>query len=143
MSKKKCYLAGGMEKFGKSNFDESNIWRLHIQQELEELPVEVCNPNDYYNFKDTPPKYDSNREVMEFDFDKVRKSDFIIVNFNDVYSRGTMAEITIAYEHRIPVIGLVSKDSEHLLHSFQEDMCRRIFNDIDELIDYVIDYYIY
>lgn len=143
MNKRKCYLAGGMQKFGKDRFDESNFWRMHIQNSLAEMPVKIFNPNDYFSFKDEPPRYASQREVMDFDHNLVRNSDFIVVNFNDPDSKGTMSEITIANEHRIPVIGLVSKENEPLLHPWEVEMTSRFFYDIDELIQYVIDYYIY
>lgn len=140
------YLAGGMQKFGKDNFDESNYWRVHIEQELMKLDcgkqTRVCNPNDYYSFYDNTPRYSTMREVMEFDLNKVRNSDLIIVNFNDLKSLGTMAELAIAYEHRIPVLGLCTEESYPMLHPWQKEMCNRIFGDIDELIDYVIEYYV-
>jgi len=51
---------------------------------------------------------------MEFDLNKVRHSDLIICNFNDMFSLGTMAELAIAYERRIPVIGLdINKQTLH------------------------------
>ena len=31
MSRKTIYLAGGMGKFGKENFDEGNSWRKNIK----------------------------------------------------------------------------------------------------------------
>lgn len=140
------YLAGGMQRFGKDNFDESNYWRVHIKQELITLDhgkkVRVCNPNDYYSFEGNSPRYSTLREVMEFDLNKVRNSNLIIVNFNDLKSLGTMAELAIAYEHRIPVIGLCSEENYPMLHPWQKEMCNRIFGDIDELIDYVIEYYV-
>ena len=140
------YLAGGMQRFGKDNFDESNYWRVHIKQELITLDhgkkVRVCNPNDYYSFEDNSPRYSTLREVMEFDLNKVRNSNLIIVNFNDLKSLGTMAELAIAYEHSIPVIGLCSEENYPMLHPWQKEMCNRIFGDIDELIDYVIEYYV-
>lgn len=140
------YLAGGMQKFGKENFDECNYWRVHIKNQLEScdfgVRVKVCNPNDYYSFADDRPQYFTQREVMEFDLNKVRNSDLLIVNFNDLKSLGTMSEIAIAYEHRIPVIGLVSDEMYPSLHPWQEEMCNKIFVNIDELIDYVINYYI-
>ena len=109
------YLAGGMQKFGKKDFNESNYWRVHIEQELMKLDcgrqTRICNPNDYYSFYDNAPRYSTMREVMEFDLNKVRNSDLIIVNFNDLKSLGTMAELAIAYEHRIPVIGLCTEES--------------------------------
>ena len=140
------YLAGGMQNFGKENFSESNFWRVHIEQELTKLDygvkTKICNPNNYYSFEDNIPRYSTLREVMEFDLNKVRNSKLIIVNFNDVKSLGTMAELAIAYEHRIPVIGLCAEESCSILHPWQKEMCNRIFTDIDDLIEYVIEYYV-
>ena len=140
------YLAGGMQKFGKKDFNESNYWRVHIEQELMKLDcgrqTRICNPNDYYSFYDNSPRYSTMREVMEFDLNKVRNSDLIIVNFNDLKSLGTMAELAIAYEHRIPVLGLCTEESYSMLHPWQKEMSNRIFGDIDEMLDYVEDYYL-
>ena len=140
------YLAGGMQKFGKKDFNESNYWRVHIEQELMKLDCgrhpRICHPNDYYSFYDNAPRYSTMREVMEFDLNKVRNSDLIIVNFNDLKSLGTMAELAIAYEHRIPVLGLCTEESYSMLHPWQKEMSNRIFGDIDELIEYVIEYYV-
>ena len=137
-----------MGKFGKNEFDKGNSWRVYCGKELRDFvknwrtncTVKVHNPNDYYNFLQNPPLYDNQREVMEFDLNLVRHSDLIIINFNDVYSLGSMAELSIAYERRIPVIGL--NTDRQTLHPWQECMCNRIFNDIDELLDYVEDFYL-
>lgn len=133
------YLAGGMGKFGKDNFDKSNQWRVYCKKVLEacecDYKVKVTNPNDYFNFVENPPTYASQREVMEFDLNKVRNSDLLIVNFNDMYSLGTMAEIAIAYERRTPVIGLdINKQT---LHPWQLEMSSRIFDDVNEMLKYV------
>ena len=137
------YLSGGMQKFGKENFDESNNWRLYCTGALEfyecNHKVNVCNPNDLFNFKDEP-QYTSEREVMNLDLHKLRQSDLVIVNFNDKWSLGTMSEVAIAYDRRIPVIGLNENNQE--LHSWQVCMCERIFNDIDEMLDYIQDFYL-
>ena len=140
MEKFQIYLAGGMGKFGKENFDKSNVWRTYCKEILENGKyVNVVNPNDYFNFLEEP-KYKSEREVMEFDLNKVRNSDLIIINFNDMYSLGSMAELSIAYEKRIPIIGLdIEKQN---LHPWQIEMCNRIFNNIDEMLVYVKDYYL-
>ncbi len=138
------YLAGGMYKFGKDNFDEGNKWRVYCKDTLEnyecDYKVKVINPNDFFNFLEEPPRYNSQREVMELDLNKVRHSDLIICNFNDIYSLGTMSELAIAYERRIPVIGLDVK--KQTLHPWQIQFCTRIFNDIDEMLDYVEDFYL-
>lgn len=142
MSIKKIYLAGGMEKFGHKNFEESNNWRLYLKNALENISdtykVICVNPNDHFNFKEKG--YESSREVMDYDLYRVKESNLIIVNFNDPNSKGTMAEIAIAYEKRIPVIGLCETSVE--LHPWQYNMCNRIFDNIEELILYVAKHYL-
>ena len=138
------YLCGGMGKFGKDNFEKSNTWRIYCKNTLEncecEYSVKAINPNDYFNFVEEPPRYVSQREVMELDLHKLRNSDLVIANFNDMYSLGSMAELAIAYDRRIPIIGLDIDKQE--LHQWQIEMCNRIFTDIDEMLDYVEDYYL-
>ena len=138
------YLCGGMGKFGKENFDQSNAWRLYCKDALEthdcDCIVKAINPNDYFNFRDDPPKYEYETEVMRLDLYKLRNSDLVIANFNDMYSLGSMAEIAIAYDRGIPVIG-VDVDRQKL-HPWQECMCERVFYDIDEMLDYIEDFYL-
>lgn len=138
------YTCGGMGKFGKENFDKGNAWRRYCKQALEtyecDFKVNVINPNDYFNFIDEPPQYKSQSEVMNLDLHKLRNSDLIIANFNDMYSLGSMAELAIAHERSIPVIGL-DIDNQNL-HPWQRCMCERIFNDIDEMLDYIQDFYL-
>lgn len=139
-----AYLAGGMVKFGKENFEEGNNWRLYCKKILENcecgFDVRVCNPQDFFNFVDIPPQYKTDAEVMRLDLHKLRNSDIVIVNFNDMYSLGTQSEIAIAYDRNIPVIGL--NESNQALHSWQICMCERIFNDINELLEYVKEFYL-
>lgn len=144
MKEYSVYLAGGMTKFGKDGFEEANEWRVYCQSVLKhfesDYKVRVINPNTYFSFNEEPPRYESQREIMELDLNKVRNSDLIIINFNDVYSLGSMAELAIAYERRIPVVGL--NTNNHKLHAWQVEMCTRIFEDIDEMLDYVEDMYL-
>lgn len=138
------YTCGGMGKFGKENFNKGNVWRIYCKNVLEhyecDYKVKVCNPNDYYNFIDEPPQYKSQLEVMKFDLNKLRDSNLVIANFNDMYSLGSMAELAIAYERRIPVIGLDIESQN--LHPWQVCICERIFNDIDKMLDYIQDFYL-
>lgn len=138
------YMAGGMGNFGKENFDEGNKWRKYCKRTLEtyecEYRVRVVNPNDFFNFVDEPPRYKSEDEVMRLDLHKLRSSDLVIINFNDMYSLGSMAELAIAYDIGIPVIGL-DVDNQNL-HPWQVCMTERIFNDIHEMIDYIEDFYL-
>lgn len=142
------YLAGGMSKFGEVQFEKGDRWRKTCKKALENIEncdkgiqVKAINPNDYFNLIDDPLRYESEREVMNFDLNKLRQSDLVIVNFNDKYSLGTMAEIAIAHDRRIPIIGL----NEHTiieLHPWQECMCERVFDNINDLLYYVEDFYL-
>ena len=139
------YLSGGMASFGKENFSKSNDWRVYIKYVLEHTDtskyrVNAYNPNDYYSFYDDDIWKISDKEIMEYDLYRLRKSDLLIVNFNDKNSLGTMSEIAIAYDRNIPIIGL--DENKQVLHSWQLEMCNKIFNYKDELLDYVEKYYL-
>lgn len=139
------YLCGGMGKFGKEEFYKSNNWRLYCYEVLSEYKdglynLIIINPNNYFNFLQEVPQYKTEREVMELDLHKLRKSDLVIVNFNDPYSVGSMIELGVAYERNIPIIGLNEDYFE--LHPWQNELCNRIFDNIDELLDYVKDFYL-
>ena len=144
MKNYQIYLCGGMGKFGKDNFEEGNKWRTYCKNTLETCEcnynVLAINPNSYFNFLDEPKRYKTQREVMEFDLHRLRTSDLVIINFNDMYSLGSMAELAIAYERKIPIVGLDINKQD--LHPWEVEMCNRIFNDIDEMLDYVEDFYL-
>ena len=133
-----------MGKFGKENFSEGNEWRKYCKNVLENCDstykVKSFNPNDAYNFVDEPPKYNSEREVMEYDLYKLRNSDLVIMNYNDMYSLGSMSELAIAYEMKIPVIGL--NIDKQKLHPWQVEMTNKMFYDIDEMLKYVKKFYL-
>lgn len=138
------YLCGGMSKFGKDNFDEGNAWREYATEVLEgcvsKYHVYCCNPNHYYNFLDDTT-YDSEREIMDFDIRNVKKSDLIIVCFNDPKSIGTACELAIAHDHDIPVIGLKEPNVE--LHPWLTEITDKIFTNMDELLTYVKEFYLF
>ena len=77
---------------------------------------------------------------MRLDLNKLRSANMVVINFNDVYSLGSMAEIAIAYDRGIPVVGL--NEGNKILHPWQECMCERIFNNIDKMLDYIEDFYL-
>lgn len=138
------YLSGGMMKFGSNNFDEGNKWREYCKLALEsyecDYKIKIFNPNHYFSFKKDAPEYVSETEVMRFDLHNLRKSDLVIVNYNDKWSLGTMSEVAIAYEKNIPIIAL--NENNQPLHPWQKCMPERIFNNIDEMIDYIEDFYL-
>jgi len=136
------YLSGGMT--GMSMQDQSG-WRYRMTHLLDrysnvKYAVECFNPIAYYS-ESRPEEYDSEREVMEYDLFRLRTSDLVIVNFNNLKSLGTMAEIAIAYDRRMPIIGIYSGDRGEL-HPWQEDMCSKIFNNEIEAAEYIGMYYL-
>ena len=134
------YLAGGMSNL---SFQEQNGWREKIKKFFEDYEcdyrVKCINPVDYYNSFDGTT-YDSDLEVMQFDLHKLKNSDLIIMNFNNMSSLGSMAELAIAWDRGIPVIGL--NENEPLLHPWQYCMCSKIFNNLGDVLEYIANYYL-
>lgn len=137
----KIYLSGGMSGI---SFEEQSKWRRQIRDAIKFEDYDcvkkphIFNPIDYYNFEEE--RHKSELEVMKFDLNGVRKSDLVIVNFNNPSSIGTAMELMLAYELKIPIIGL-NKDNKQL-HPWLECCCDRIFNNMRELVDYTIEFYL-
>ena len=70
----------------------------------------------------------------------VRKSDLIIANFNDPKSIGTAAELAIAYDRHIPIIGINKSGAE--LHPWLVEFTTRICEDIREAVEHTVDFYL-
>lgn len=136
------YLSGGMSDL---SYEEYTKWRNQIRNEIlygdndkTKNPV-FFNPPDYYDFEEISHK--SEREIFEFDLNGLRKSDLVIVNFNDPKSLGTMAELILAKEYNIPVIGL-NQDNKKQLHPWLEECVTRMCFSLREVADHVVKYYL-
>ncbi|MDD5980185.1 MAG: nucleoside 2-deoxyribosyltransferase domain-containing protein [bacterium] len=141
MESVKIYLSGAMSSL---SFDEQSKWRKQIMDAIrfgdyhyEKKPT-FFNPVDYFNFEEI--RHKSEREIMEFDLNGLRKSDLVIVNFNDPTSLGTCAELAIAYEMKIPIIG-INKDGCDL-HPWLIEFTSRMCNNIREAVEYTVDFYL-
>lgn len=136
----RVYLSGGM---GGLSFEEQSKWRNQVTNAIKEnydcakKPV-FFNPVNYYNFTDV--RYKTQREVMQFDLNALRNSDLVIVNFNDPSSLGTCAELAIAYEMKIPIIG-INKDGNEL-HPWLECFCDRMCDSLREAVEHVVAFYL-
>lgn len=136
----KIYLSGSMSGV---SYEEQSKWRQQVidaikfNYDCEKKPI-FFNPVNYYNFEEV--RYKTQREVMNFDLNGLRHSDLIIVNFNDPSSLGTCAELAIAYEMKIPIIG-INKDKKEL-HPWLECFCDRICESIKEAVEYAVDFYL-
>ena len=134
------YLSGGM---GNLNFEEQSKWRQQIQNaikfnyECKKKPI-FFNPVNYYNFEEV--RYKSEKEIIEFDLNALRKSDLVIVNFNDPKSIGTAMELILAKEMHIPVIGWNSSGQE--LHPWLIECVTRMCDDLRETVEHVVEFYL-
>lgn len=135
------YLSGGMVGLEE---ESQTKWRNKVKGRLEncecKYQVTCISPVDYYSYN-RPYEYDSDREVMEFELHMVRKSDLLMVNFNKPESLGTMAEVAVAYEKRIPIIGI--NEGGYVLRPWQRDMCDKIFKNINTALNYIENFYLY
>lgn len=135
------YLSGSMSNI---TWEEQSKWRHQIINAIKfgdydyDKKVTFFNPTQYFNFEEK--RYESELEVMNFDLNALRKSDLIIVNFNNPNSIGTAMELMLGYEMRIPILGLNIERKE--LHPWLGCCCDRIFNDMRKLVDYVVDFYL-
>jgi len=147
MQRFNIYLAGGVTGLPAHGENGYMTWRREIKDQIKSgfynsiFDVVVIDPTEYFNFEEET--YGSEREIMEFDLYKVRTSDLIIVNFSAPKSLGTMSELAIAYERRIPTIGLCEKEKYKTeMHPWQIEFCTRIFSRRDEMLDYIRNYYL-
>jgi len=138
------YLAGGMTGL---SLEEQSLWRIKMTGNLfTELRandktsrhITVVDPTEYYDISEDGDY--TEKEAMLFDLDKVRKSDLIIMNYNAPLSLGSMAELAIGWEHRIPIIGL-NEDNKGL-HPWQIEMTTKMFNNTEDLTQYAVKYYL-
>ena len=140
MENVKIYLSGAM---GSVSFEEQWNWRKGIIDEISynhdcKKKPSFFNPVQYYNFEEV--RYKNQKEVMNFDLNALRNSDLVIVYFNDPSSLGTCAELAIAYERRIPIVGIRRGDKE--LHPWLYEFCDRICDNLKEAANYVADFYL-
>ena len=137
----RVYLSGGM---GNLSFEEQSKWRKQIINAIlfgdyhyEKKPI-FFNPVDYYNF--TEVRYRSEKEVMQFDLNALRKSDLIIVNFNDPKSIGTAMELMLGKERNIPIIAFGVNNQT--IHPWLLESCTRICDNLREVVEHVTEFYL-
>lgn len=137
----KIYLSGSMSSV---SWEEQSKWRKQIIDAIKygdygyEKKPYFFNPVDYYNFQEV--RYNTQREVMEFDLSALRKSDLVIVNFNDPESLGTCAELAIAYEMKIPIIG-INKDNK-TLHPWLNEFVMKMCKSVREAVEYTVEFFL-
>ncbi len=138
----KIFLSGGMANIG---YDDAERWRQDLASRIDDAyDVHFFNPNNHYNFnKKNPWVAKHKNEQRDYDLTHLKQSDLVVVNFNDPTSIGVAQELAIAKENSIPVIGLCKNAKSHFeLHDWLRCCVDRMFYDMDELVEYVLSFYI-
>lgn len=143
---KMIYLAGKMT--GLSD-EEMYTWRKDLQDRVEEVtefawnvfnPAENFNPNSTYcNYKYGD---DLDRIAMNIDLDKLRHSRLVICDMEHQDSLGTAAELGIAHELNIPIIGVCPKEKLNTLHPWWLLMSTVIVDDYEDAFLFFIDNFV-
>lgn len=144
----KVYLAGAMETY--HNTDKAEKWRKDVKEYFDKYSsdIKTIDPTKYYTYGKNYHKTD--REVFRFDLHKVRTSDLILVNLNDIRkSIGTCIEVYEAHRNDIPVIGFLDDELPvdkmiQLIHPWVYCCVDRIETGTDSMeraCGYIIDYY--
>ena len=142
MKKDIIYLAGKMSGL---SIEEMCRWRNEFKlkfknrckQELIHNPFRIVSPTDYYSFEEK--KHKTEREVMDYDLWIVRNSKLIVVNLDYPNSLGTAIELYEANKHcGIPVIGFGAVVN----HPWIEECVNVKFDTMDEVVDYIMEFYV-
>lgn len=144
MDNLKIYMAGKMAGL---QYIEMNEWRTELKSKLLEagecagVNLKVVNPVDYYNFNEV--RYQNEREVEEYDLYHVVNSDIVVVNLEGLDSSiGTIIELHDArYHNKIPVIAFGREELYDNLHPWIRNDITRVERDINDVVEYILDFY--
>lgn len=137
-----------MEAYANSNKAEK--WRNDVKEYFDKHidSFKVINPTEYYTYGKDYHKTDA--EVFRFDLRKVKSSDVVLVNLNDIRrSIGSCIEVYEAHKSDIPVIGFLYEELPveamiNLIHPWIYCCVDRIEIGKDSMIkacEYIKEYY--
>lgn len=144
MERLKIYEAGKMSGL---TFSQMNDWRVELKEKLLNIAEDtdykllVVNPVDFYNFEEQ--RYQSDKEVEDYDLEHVISSNIIVVNLDGLStSDGTKFELHDGNYHcRIPVIAFGDKKLYEKLHPWIKRDITRVEQCIDGVVQYIKDFY--
>lgn len=145
MKELNIYLGGKMAGL---SFDAMNEWRRKIKSLLltcadeKGVKLDVVNPCDYFSFEEK--RHQNEAEIMQFDLNKVRNSDIVIVNIADLNtSIGTAIELYEAKRLNIPVIAYnpFGEVDYSKIHPWLQCCITRVEDYMNDVKDYIRDFY--
>lgn len=140
MKNKLIYLGGKMTGLSVKEYSE---WREKIQDRFYMMDehYRCFNPAKHFSFEDVEKGIITDKQAMDIDLYKLRRSDLMVVDFrHGSDSLGTMAEIGIAYDHQIPILGIC--ENVQNLHPWIVSMCNKFFENEYDLVFYAAEHYL-
>ena len=100
------YLAGGMSGIPMEEYVKrrDKIRNLLTTNKPDNLSLHIVDPSKYYNYD--YKHHETEKEILRWELNKVRNSNLIIVDLTVEKSVGTIVELAIAYENKIPIVGV-------------------------------------
>ena len=134
----KIYLCSDIDK---TLLPEQVLWRDKVkkylnQWHLQNTKIKFIDLTDYSCLQSLSPV----TEVINFDLRSVKNSDLILVYFNNAHSVNLVQELTIGWEYRIPIIAI--KPEAKNISKRLTTCCERVFTDLYEACDHIIDIYL-
>lgn len=135
-NKIKVYLAGAC----KYEEDGGRGWRKQFgcDSRIKAYGIECFNPTKYFNYEEQ--KHKTQKQVKEYYFSQMKNCDVVVVNLNNsATSTGTAQEVQFAVDNGIPVIGF---GHENMAEWVAEVDCQVVFDTMNEVIEYLWNYYV-
>lgn len=132
---------------GGLSYETMNKWRVELKNKLLDVAEDrgydllVVNPVDFYNFEEE--NHQSEEEIEDYDLAHVITSNIIVVSLGGLSSSdGTKFELHDGnYHNKIPVIAFGNKKLYNDLHPWIRRDITRVEENMDDVIEYIKDFY--
>ena len=129
--------------------EEAYQWRSDMKNQIETLEAgwKAFNPMDHFDINSLycQSRYGSNEKMDDLAFDidlaKLRKSDVVICDMSRP-SLGTAAELGIAHELRIPIVGICPENKRGDLHPWWKHFATYLAKDYEDAMIFFVDHFI-
>lgn len=132
------YLSGKISPGASSTY-----YRKDAAQKLRDAGFHTLDPMRGKQKQGTKWSDLNPAELVQRDIQDVLRSKVVlavIMTDGRKQSFGTPCEISAAWWNHIPIV-MVTNDKTLAKHPWVTQLCSRVFNNVDEAIDYIIDYY--
>ena len=135
---RQIYLSGAIDGI---TWDQAATWRDKFEYNIHTVSHNTwhCfNPCDHFN---EMGEVIAPLESLSYDLDHLRHSRLVIASFEfGQKSTGTLIELGVAYENRIPVVGY--NPNKETLHPWIESICTHICTSEGGLYQFLADHYL-